>query len=179
MSFLDPDCIIFLGVAIFFDILGVIFWILQFLSIEISEIFEYILVDIPPLIIIGAWMLIRNQDIQRLKNKAMGFRGTRQKIAKVSRKMTLKMFGRRGGIKILGKFLWIFLGEFMPGTETIFPWPAWTITVWQTIREGEEATNEVRSESKLLSQTLKRRISRTLKRRIKVGGLVSSKKMIK
>ena len=172
MSFLDPDCIIILGVAFFFDILGVIFWILQFFSVEISEIFEYILVDLPPLIIIGAWMLIRNQDIQQLRHKAMSFRGARQKMAKMSRKMSLKMFGRRGGIKILRKFLWIFLGEFMPITETVFPWPAWTITVWQTIREGEEATNETRAEAKLLSQTLKRKM-------IKLGGVVSPKKMIK
>lgn len=162
MSFLDPDCIIILGVAIFFDILGVIFWILQFFSLEISEIFEYILVDIPPLIIIGVWMLIRNQDIQELRNKAMHFKGARQKMAKISRKipkkMGVKMIGERGEIKILRKLLVIFLGEFMPITETVFPWPTWIITVWQTIREGEEATNEARSEAKLLSQTLKRKM---------------------
>ena len=173
MSFLDPDCIIILGIAILFDILGVIFWILQFFSVEISEIFEYIFVDLPPLIIIGTWMLIRNQDIQQLRHKAMSFRGARQKMAKISRKipkkMGVKMIGERGEIRILRKLFVIFLGEFMPITETIFPWPAWTITVWEAIKEGEEATDKARTEARLLSQTLKRKI-------IKLGGGVSPKK---
>jgi len=158
MSLLDPDCILMLGVAALFDILGVIFWLLQFFTVEISEIFEYLLVDIPPLIIIGGWMLLRNQDIQQLRSKSSSFGKPRGKMVKKAPK-------KKGGIKIGRKFFLTFLGEFMPGIETILPWPTWIITVWQAIREGEEATNEARAEARS-SQTLKR----------KVGSVIATRK---
>jgi len=142
MSFLDPDSIIILGVAIFFDIFGIFFWGLQFIGIElgeINEILEYLIVDIPPLIIIGAWMILKNQDIQQLQTRI----AQRRKI----RGARMRRMPRIRGIRILRRFSLIFLGEFMPGIESILPWPMWTITVLQTIREGERVTTEARAEA--------------------------------